>query len=667
MSTSIVTVSQKSQRAQDFIGSFSSNTYYLFLGNHAPSGNALLQDINDDLDDTVVNVYRNMIQGKVVTSDEVCLSIRNIPYVANTVYDMYDNSDPNLSEKDFYVVVNEESFFHIYKCLDNNFGSVSTAQPTFSHISGGNNAIYQTSDGYRWKYMYSVDLSTYQAFSSTYYIPLVPNTAVQAEAAYGSIDIITVETVGRKYDNYITGSFKSNDIRVNGNTKLYAISNTIASTVNGFYTGCLLYISSGAGVGENRVISDYISNENGNFIVLDNTLTSPLNGSQYEIYPRIDVKSVNQSVPVIGRALVNALASNSIYRVELLNRGSGYDSQYVTATVVANNAVGITQVAQLKVIYSPPLGHGSDPADELYANAVAVSLTVSNTEGGLLLATNQFQQLGLIYNPTFNNVVFTTSLTNGAFQTNETFYNFRKIKIADNVSINTTSTLVNCATAKFTEQVNLNEMLFIQDDAGAQQQLITVATINSNTVINCVSNGSFASSSCHLYKIQINSSGIISSVIDPTHFSGSNCTPLFAPNTQIMGLNSGKLASINTIVRNDVTKDFSTFIQLNKYSGLTVSGSFLQNEVISQGNTTAVLFDTVVNGANVTIYASNQSGLFTTSGSIIGQTSGAVATITKQYAPEISYGVGDIIYIQNIFPVARKPTENEKFQMFFEF
>lgn len=667
MTSKLVTSAQKVSRARDFVDTFSSNTYYIFMSNYAQDNSASLSDINDNLNDTMVDPYRNMVQGKVITSSDVNLMIRNIPYVANTIYDMYDDQDILLSEKNFYVVVDEESFYHVYKCLDNNLGSPSTAQPTFSHISGSNNTLYQTSDGYRWKYMYSVDSSAYDKFSSDQLIPVTPNTSVIAEALPGSIDIIKIESTGRRYDNYVSGTFKSSDLRINSNTRLYAISNTTASTVNGFYTGCSLYISSGAGIGENRKIVDYICSGSGNFIVLDTSLTSPLNGSQYEIYPSIEIKDVNQTINVVGRALVNSLGSNSIYRIELFDRGQGYSEQYVSANVVANVAVPVTQQASLRVIYSPPLGHGYDAARELYSNTVAISVTVSNTESNTLLGTNQFRQFGILYQPTFNNVVFNTDLSNSTFIIGETFYNFTKIKIADSASINTTSVVITSNDALFDEQVDVGEMIYIQSDDTTLQQLVNVASITNSSSINCASNGLFEASSCKVYKIDIKGSGQVSGVIDTTNFTADNCSPVFNPNTVIVGYGSGKTATINTITRNDVTKDFSTFIQLYKYTGVIGSGVFQQNEIISQGESAASLFATVSDGSNTILYASNQSGIFESSDGIIGQTSDAVYNLSESYSPELAYGRGDIIYIENIDPVTRSNTENEKFQIYFEF
>lgn len=659
---SLVTSSQKVSRARDFLESFSSNTYYIFMGNHAGI-NAQSQEIYDDLNDTMIDIYRNMIQGKVIASDQVVLAIRNIPYLSNTIYDMYDDQDIELSKKNFYTVVNEESYYHLYKCLDNNMNSPSTAQPTFSHIIGSNNTLYQTSDGYRWKYLFSIDSNVYDTFSSDQLIPLTPNSTVTSQATPGSIDIIKIENSGRRYDNYLTGSFKSNDLRINSNTRLYAVSNSIASTVNGFYTGCILYISSGAGVGEHRTISDYISNENGNFIVLDTSLTSPLNGSQYQIYPAIKIKPVNETVTAIGRGLVNALASNSIYRIELFERGLGYDEQYTTASVVANIAVPVTQQASLRVIYSPPMGHGYDVAKELYANSVAIAVTVSNTEGGTLLGVNKFEQFGLLYSPLFNNVVINHSLSNSVFGVGETFYNFNKIKIADNASINTSSSLIKSDDAAFNEQLSINEMIYIQSDDGTNQQLINVKSITNSSTINCYSNGIFNSSSCKVYKVEVKSTGQVANVIDTTHFVATKCTPLFSTNTSIIGYSSGKLATINTISRNDKNKDFSTFIQLYQYKGNIASGLLQLNETVTQGNASATIF--FANSS--TIYVSNQSGNFTSGSSVVGQTSGAVFNILSGAGPELEYGSGDILYIENISAVTRSNTENEKFQIYFEF
>src|SRR5690606_24092684 len=94
----------------------------------------------------LVDAYRNMIMGKRVHENDLALMIRNIPYESGKVYDMYDDQDEDLDNKDYFCAVDEGSYIHVYKCLDNNRGAVSNAEPTFAHVVGANTDVYQTTD-----------------------------------------------------------------------------------------------------------------------------------------------------------------------------------------------------------------------------------------------------------------------------------------------------------------------------------------------------------------------------------------------------------------------------------------------------------------------------------------------------------------------------------------
>ena len=247
--TKLLTNTNRLHAAEQVLESISepaNNAYYLFVADHANHTNTELQPVYER-EKTNIDVYRNMIFGKRVEGADCQIMIRNIPYASNTVYDKYDDADEFITQKDFYVIVNETSYYHVYKCLNNNEGAVSTVTPDISHITGSNTFIYQTSDGYSWKYMYTVDSANAIKFETENFFPVIANTIVEESAVDGSIDVILVDGEGRGYDNYTSGTFDPTNIKVNGDTLLYGLNDASASVVNGFYTGCSLYLSSGAG------------------------------------------------------------------------------------------------------------------------------------------------------------------------------------------------------------------------------------------------------------------------------------------------------------------------------------------------------------------------------------------------------------------------------------
>ena len=499
--TKLLTNTNRLHAAEQVLESISepANTvYYLFVGDHSDHSNTELQPVYER-EQTNIDTYRNMIFGKRVEGVDSKLMIRNIPYVSNTVYDHYDDADEFITLKDFFVVVNETSFYHVYKCLDNNEGAVSTVSPDISHITGSNTFIYQTSDGYRWKYMFTADSANVVKFETENFFPVIPNTSVSDLAVDGSIDVILVEGEGRGYDNYSTGTFDASNIKINGDTLLYGLSNASSSVVNSFYTGCSIYLSSGTGSGQYRTISDYYANSVGKYLVLDTEFsTLPDGTTEYEIYPNIQINGDGrETVTAVARGLVNALASNSIYRVEMLNRGAGY--QYHTANVVANSVVGVTANAIVRPVYGPFGGHGYDPAEELYCKHLTFTVQVSNTESNTIPTDNGFQQIGILKDPMFANVVIDWSTSNGSFLAEELVYKISPVKIEANCTVVIASQNVDCAAADFENQFSSGDFVYLNSGTGLAHQVTQVDSVTNSSQLILSVNAYFSCTETTIY------------------------------------------------------------------------------------------------------------------------------------------------------------------------
>lgn len=671
MTTSLTTNDQRYSIVEQVKLDFTKGqgNFYFFIGNHDPSivsppqTNAAFASATED-------VYKNMIAGKRITSNNVYPAIRNIPYVSSTVYDMYDDNDEFLIEKDFFVITNEGSFLHVYKCLDNNHANQSSVQPDFSHVSGSNSYIYQTSDGYRWKYMYSIDSATNLQFGTTDYFPVIPNTSVTAGVIGGAIDIISVDGTGQKYDNYLTGTLSTSNIKIGGNNILYQIANTTASLTNNFYKGCLMYLSSGPGAGGYGRIEQYISNTVGTYVVIDNPFSiSPTNGTDYEIYPEVKVYGTGSKlVNCVARALVNSLASNSVYRVEMLSRGSGYDFAY-SANVVADGSVNITLPAELRPINSPVRGHGYDAAQELFSNSVIISMQFANTENNTIPATNAFKQIGIIRDPLFANVSVEFLDQVGTFAVGEVAMAVKNCQVAINAVINTTSNIITCATADFINQFANDKYLVVKTAESDSFQLASISSITDATHIVLGVNGYFACTDAIVYKTTCLAEGFVVSA-NNTDLLLANVAGIFSQNTQIIGITSGAYTQANTIFVSDVAKGFDTFVQAYKYTGTAVSGTFANNEYLVQPNpvtgvnASALIHSVVQSGSALTLYATKQTDNFLIGGTntAVGNTSSAKIQFTEEYPPELVFGTGIVLYYENVNEIDRSNTTTETFQ-----
>ena len=681
MTTKIVTIRNKHHVASQFIESVSETTntaYYVFVGDQYDR--SPIRTISNSDKDIIFDTYQNMIMGKRVTPNDVTLTIRNIPYVSNTIYAMYDDADQLLFTKDHYAVVNASSYYHVYKCLDNNGNTASTITPDISHISGANTNLYQTSDGYSWKYMYSVSSADKNKFSNQDYFPLIPNTSVQESAVAGSLSIIKIIDPGKRYDNYTEGTFLSTQIKVNGNSALYEISNTSLNTSNGFYTDCLIYISSGTGIGQYKKITNYFNNSNGNYIVIDSPFDiSPLNGSQYEIYPHVKVTSSGyETVKVVARALINSTSSNSVYKIETLEQGAGYT--FFSAVVEANSVVKSTSgfvEANVRPIYSPPGGHGFSPENELYCTAAVISVEFANSESNTILTSNKFNQVGILKDPMFNNVKLNLDTVTGSFSSNEKIVKIQPIRLNTNAVSNSSTANIVCSTADFQNQITVGDKLLMKKSDSTSHFIVTVNSIVNSSQITLTSNSIFTSNNVWLYKANITSNAYVQDILQANSVLLANTQGIFATGDLIIGLSSGAYANINTITISDISKGFSTFIQLGKFTANLISGNFTENEVIYQTNTsvaTATLHSTINTVSNgMTLYISNTFGNFqfgnvgNVSYTVVGSNSNAIAHVSNSYVGELVYGSGEILYINNIEAVERSNTQKETFKIIFEF
>jgi len=326
----LVTKINRLNSAQQMIESINepANTaYYMFVGNHMDYANSsFIPQPKDSISETLIDVYRNMIYGKRVSENDIKLVIPRNDYSSNKVYDMYDDTvgetDIAVFNSNYYAVVNADAYYHVFKCLDNNLGVNSTVQPEFSEIDASDE-VYQTSDGYVWKYMYSADVNTVRKFATTEFFPVVPNNQVISSAKNGKIDVIKVDYVGRGYDNYCNGVFRADDLRVGGNNLIYSINASLtANTTNDYYNGCYLYISAGTGVGQFKLIQNYVVNSTVKAIWLQSAFAiPPAADSYYEITQGEEIVGEGtQTSNALARAIVNT-GAKTIQRIEMLQTG----------------------------------------------------------------------------------------------------------------------------------------------------------------------------------------------------------------------------------------------------------------------------------------------------------------------------------------------------------
>jgi hypothetical protein len=679
----IVTKKLNVEAAESFVRSVqSASSYYVFAAKHTPYANG---DINiplpSDTTKAQIDIYNDMIFGKRVKYGDVTNMIRRYNWTVDTIYDMYDDVDSNLSNKQFYVAVNSGTYTYVYKCLFNNKGAKSTVEPY-----GTDADPFETpNDGYVWKYMFSVDEFIMNKFSTVDYMPVVVDDIVTNSAVAGSIDVIAIDDAGRGYDNYIPeGEFES--VRIGENSLLYGIGLS-ASSLDNYYNGCIIKVTSGEAAGQYKVITDYQFDVEKNKKII--TLESSFNGivrpgDTYEIYPNVFVydTSGTKLTDCYARAIIDSSSANSIGKVEILNSGSGYRS--AIAVVSVNNIVPVTIEASLRVILSPEGGHGLNVNNELFARYVGINTYFIGDEVPLSVS-NDYRTIGVIKDPLFANVsiILDLSKTVGQFTVGESVYRYRPIKLSGVVQV-TANNVVYGSGVNFEEALRVNDQIII--NSGIENFFATVNGIVSNNTLTVSSPTSFTGSNCSITLVQSDLYGTVSSYstdqLNLTNVSAKN----LSIGSNIIGAESYCTAAANTVASPFVyinerdANEFSGFNQLTKFVGSVDKAGFIEDEIIVQESISGYAqpqasFHSIVDsigGLDDTMYVTNVKNSFLTAsgssdGTIKGLTSNSYFIVSNKYNGELIPDSGEILYLENLNPITRGANQTEVVKLVLEF
>ena len=649
----IVTSNFNVHSAASFVNTFANTDYFIFAGKHTPyaQSDVTIEVPDNSVKSTHLDVYDNMIFAKRIGENDVVHMIPKYTWTSNTVYNQYDHRDGNLMIKPFFVMVDDDTEYNVWKCLHNASNTSTTVRSTIAPSRDGSSADLfplETGDGYIWKYMYTVTKTMYEKFATASYIPVIANTDIIAGTTPGTIELIDVVNAGRGYSNYIAnGVFKTGDINIGGVNTIFGAPDD-AEAIDDYYQGCVIKITGGVGVDQYRRIVNYEGvGAQKKFIIDTPFIITPQATDTYEVYPYVFVwGDGSESTPAEGRAIINT-SSNSITRVEMLSVGEGYrygesypsdmpdtipitiNSTYIPIPEVISQDANFSQ-ALLQPIISPKGGHGSDPWNELGANRVCISTKFVNSEGGTIPTQNDFRQVGLLKSPTYTNVdiILKGANTVGDFTIGETVYQFRQFKLHGNVNITTANT-----TILKTNYGKISNTATIVNGGIAYDSTVDTISINNAGTGGTGANAYFTN----------NVSGVITGVVVSNTGSGYNLPP-----TANLITSTGSNGSISFSLDNQQTPTFKDSFVAGDYvlvqKGLNNFISVVSNIpedyqiTCSTGATftannaevSAIVlgaYGTVTSISSGQITLSDVSGVFAENNKIIGTTTGATSVI----------------------------------------
>lgn len=332
-----------------------------------------------------LHVRRDILTAKLVKPSDVSYVVRRIDWVSGTVYDDYDDAydtttgfgfgpaysgATRLEDSNFYVLTSQ---YNVYKCISNNQNTPSTVMPT-----GTTPDVFETSDGYHWKFMYTIPVSLRNRFLSSQYMP-VSNALKANFYSAGEINNISIEDGGGGYDPATTTAVVTGDGYQETNP--YAIQE-IQITDGGDTFSTIPNIVISEPFSDYIVFSANVNVDVGTYIKHTNPATLEDNyyyvvsgtqlGTNGPTHTSGTVTNGSAQLKFAGqRARASAaLSGDAIGSVTLDDAGFGYEEQ-PTATA----DVPVTKDEDWSIAYSASLN------EIIYHNGIYYEVTVAGTFG----------------------------------------------------------------------------------------------------------------------------------------------------------------------------------------------------------------------------------------------------------------------------------------------
>jgi hypothetical protein len=179
MPSNIITSNFRCSSAANFVSSISSSSVYTYIGRHyAWDGqySDLIPPTPTDTD-TLVNAdqFKQMIAVKKIREVDVSIAVRRYNWTSGIKYIRYSKTDADILKKEFYVYTPDGN---VYKCIDNRNNQgveiLSTIMPDLLTKD-----VFQTSDGYKWKYMYTISGDIAEKFLTPKFM-YCPNSSIDS-------------------------------------------------------------------------------------------------------------------------------------------------------------------------------------------------------------------------------------------------------------------------------------------------------------------------------------------------------------------------------------------------------------------------------------------------------------------------------------------------------
>ncbi len=340
----------------------------------------------------------NLIAVKKVSSANVSHVVPRHTWDGSTSYVAWDSDDGNIFDKKFYVITSE---FKVYKCIVAG-GGASTVQPTQTLTQP-----QAESDGYSWKYMYTVSVADAEKFLTNSYMPVkyisMGGEAQVAVQAAGSQNKIILKEIN---DDIAVG-MTITGTNIGSGRKVSSIAGTqitmSANTTGTVAANAILTFAyaADADAEANLTEADYAQYLNQK-ASRDDSLAAGIErievtagGSGYTSAPTVTITGDGT-----GATATATISSGAVTAITVTGKGTNY----TRAKVVLSGGGGSLGTARAVIAPnyrgSEKSGHGTDPRAELGGFFMGVNVKLDGADGsGDITVGNDFRQIMLVKNP----------------------------------------------------------------------------------------------------------------------------------------------------------------------------------------------------------------------------------------------------------------------------
>lgn len=398
--TAIVSSNFRVLNAENFREDVQESSVYVSVGKSDAWSNTISDTTdttpftpNDNLDD-IGEARQNMLGLKKISASEVSHVIPRHTWTSGASYYAWDSNDASIFDKAFYVITSE---FKVYKCIVAGAGG-STIQPTQTLT-----APTAESDGYTWKYMYTVSVADSEKFLTNSYMPVktvsLGATGIVAAGVSSSTTVILTEANG----DILTGMQVSGD-NISGTPTVSSISGSqlTLSTAQTLSANDVLTLSFPSDSAAETVLSeaDYAqylnqkASRDFNKAAGIERIEVTAGGSGYAASDNFTVTITGDGT---GAAVVDAgvtVTNGAITSIVMNDKGTDYT---VADIVISSDGSG--QDATARAVIAPRGGHGVNPVKELGAFFIALNTQLDGSVNGDITVGNDFRQVMLLKEP----------------------------------------------------------------------------------------------------------------------------------------------------------------------------------------------------------------------------------------------------------------------------